>query len=98
MTASPPERRRCRRAGRTTPTPTSTSTPRAGPTRRRCCLRLWEGGLHPNGAIDLFYSDDDGLHWIRGNGGDDLEPNNNQTSLAVDHVEDKQWVAVNHFA
>src|SRR3954470_7768810 len=58
---------------------------------------FWEGGLHPNGAIDLSYSDDLGRHWIKGNGGRDLEPNNNQTSLASGHVEDKQWVAVNHF-
>jgi hypothetical protein len=58
---------------------------------------FWEGGLHPNGAIDLSYSDDLGLHWVKGNGGEDLEPNNNQTSLASGHVEDKQWVAVNHF-
>lgn len=58
---------------------------------------FWEGGLHPNGAIDLSYSDDLGLHWIKGNGGRDLEPNNNQTSLSFGHVEDKQWVAVNHF-
>jgi hypothetical protein len=58
---------------------------------------FWEGGLHPNGAIDLSYSDDLGLHWIKGNGGQDLEPNNNQTSLTLGHVEDKQWVAVNHF-
>src|SRR4051794_22527552 len=58
---------------------------------------FWGGGLHPNGAIDLSYSDDLGLHWIKSNGGRDLEPNNNQTSLASGHVEDKQWVAVNHF-
>ena len=58
---------------------------------------FWGGGLHPNGAIDLSYSDDLGLHWIKGNGGRDLEPNNNQTSLSLGHVEDKQWVAVNHF-
>ena len=57
---------------------------------------FWEGGLHPNGAIDLSYSDDLGLNWTKGNGGEDLEPNNNQTSLAFGHVEDKQWVAVNH--
>src|SRR3954447_6634070 len=57
----------------------------------------WEGGLHPNGAIDLSYSDDLGLHWVKGNGGRDLEPSNNQTSLSLGHVEDKQWVAVNHF-
>jgi hypothetical protein len=58
---------------------------------------FWEGGLHPNGAIDVSYSDDLGAHWIKGNGGRDLEPNNNQTSLAFGHVEDKEWIAVNHF-
>jgi hypothetical protein len=57
---------------------------------------FWEGGLHPNGAIDVSYSDDLGLHWTKGNGGRDLEPNNNETSLAFGHVEDKQWIAVNH--
>jgi hypothetical protein len=57
---------------------------------------FWGGGLHPNGAIDMSYSDDMGRHWVKGNGGRDLEPNNNQTSLAFGHVEDKQWVAVNH--
>jgi hypothetical protein len=57
---------------------------------------FWGGGLHPNGAIDLSYSDDMGRHWVKGNGGRDLEPNNNQTSLAAGHVEDKEWVAVNH--
>ena len=30
---------------------------------------FWEGGLHPNGAIDVSYSDDLGAHWIKGNGG-----------------------------
>src|SRR3954463_7555615 len=59
---------------------------------------FWGGGLHPNGAIGLSYSDDLGLHWTKGNGGADLEPNNNQTSLTLGHVEDKEWVAVNHFA
>jgi hypothetical protein len=58
---------------------------------------FWEGGLHPNGAIDVSYSDDLGAHWVKGNGGKDLEPNNNQTSLSFGHVEDKQWIAVNHF-
>ncbi len=58
---------------------------------------FWGGGLHPNGAIDLSYSDDLGRTWIKGNGGQDLENNNNQTSLTLGHVEDKQWVAVNHF-
>ncbi|MEP7054516.1 MAG: sialidase family protein [Actinomycetota bacterium] len=51
--------------------------------------------LHPNGAIDLSYSDDLGRHWVKGNGGRDLEQSPNQTSLAFGHVEDKQWVAVN---
>jgi hypothetical protein len=59
---------------------------------------FWGGGMHPNGAIDVSYSDDLGAHWIKGNGGRDLEPNNNQTSLSFGHVEDKQWIAVNHFA
>ena len=36
MTACPRARRRCRRAGRTTPIPTPTSTRRAASTRRRC--------------------------------------------------------------
>jgi hypothetical protein len=57
----------------------------------------WGGGLHPNGAIDLSYSDDLGLHWFTGNGGNPLEPDNNQTSLTLGHVEDKEWVAVDHF-
>ena len=57
---------------------------------------FWEGGLHPNAEVDISYSDDMGQHWIRGNGGKPLEPTNNQTSLAFGHVEDKQWVAVNH--
>jgi hypothetical protein len=59
---------------------------------------FWGGGLHPNGAIDISYSDDMGRNWVKGNGGRDLEPNNNQTSLAAGHVEDKEWVAVNHIA
>jgi hypothetical protein len=57
---------------------------------------FWEGGLHPNAEVDISYSDDMGQHWTRGNGGKPLEPTNNQTSLAFGHVEDKQWVAVNH--
>src|SRR3954464_8727521 len=95
MTASPRGRRRCRRAGPTTPTLTSTSTRRGARTRSRC-RSTRSGGLHPNGAIDLSYSDDLGRHWIKGNGGEDLENNKNQTSLASGHVEDKQSVAVNH--
>jgi hypothetical protein len=58
---------------------------------------FWEGGLHPNGEIDVSYSDDMGAHWVKGNGGKALDSTNNQTSLAFGHVEDKQWIAVNHF-
>ncbi len=57
---------------------------------------FWEGGLHPNGEIDVSYSDDMGRHWVKGNGGQALDSTNNQTSLASGHVEDKQWIAVNH--
>jgi hypothetical protein len=58
---------------------------------------FWGGGLHPNGEIDVSYSDDMGAHWVKGNGGKALDSTNNQTSLAFGHVEDKQWIAVNHF-
>jgi hypothetical protein len=58
---------------------------------------FWEGGLHPNGEIDVSYSDDLGLHWTKGNGGQAIDSTNNQTSLSFGHVEDKQWIAVNHF-
>jgi hypothetical protein len=58
---------------------------------------FWEGGLHPNGEIDVSYSDDMGAHWVKGNGGEALDSTNNQTSLTFGHVEDKQWIAVNHF-
>jgi hypothetical protein len=57
---------------------------------------FWEGGLHPNAEIDVSYSDDMGQTWIRGNGGKPLEPSNNQNSIAFGHVQDKQWIAVNH--
>src|SRR5215210_5777823 len=57
---------------------------------------FWEGGLHPNGEIDVSYSDDLGRHWVKANGGAALDNTNNQTSLSFGHVEDKQWIAVNH--
>ena len=57
---------------------------------------FWDGGLHPNGEIDVSYSDDLGRHWTKANGGQALDSTNNQTSLAFGHVEDKQWIAVNH--
>src|SRR6266704_330997 len=52
--------------------------------------------LHPDGEIDVSYSDDMGRHWVKGNGGVALEPPNNASAKQVGHVEDKQWVAVNH--
>jgi hypothetical protein len=51
--------------------------------------------LHPDGAIDMSYSDDMGRHWVKGNGGRDLEQAPNASSFQLGHVEDKQWVAVN---
>ncbi len=52
--------------------------------------------LHPDGEIDMSYSDDMGRHWAKGNGGQPLEPSNNASAKQAGHVEDKQWVAVNH--
>ena len=57
---------------------------------------FWEGGMHPNGEIDVSYSDDLGRNWVKGNGGNALDRTNNQNSLTFGHVEDKQWIAVNH--
>ena len=37
-----------------------------------------------------------GPHWVKGNGGKALDSTNNQTSLTLGHVEDKEWIAVNH--
>jgi hypothetical protein len=52
--------------------------------------------LHPDGEIDVSYSDDLGRHWLKGNGGVPLEPPNNASAKQLGHVEDKQWIAVNH--
>jgi hypothetical protein len=58
---------------------------------------FWGGStLHPDGAIDLSYSDDMGLHWVKGNGGRDLEQSPNSSAKQAGHVEDKQWVAVDN--
>jgi hypothetical protein len=58
---------------------------------------FWDASkLHPDGEIDLSYSDDMGRHWVKGNGGKALEPPNNASAKQFGHVEDKQWVAVNH--
>jgi hypothetical protein len=51
--------------------------------------------LHPNGAIDLSFSDDLGKTWVKGNGGKDLEQSPNASAKQLGHVEDKQWIAVN---
>ncbi len=53
--------------------------------------------LHPDGAITVSYSDDMGAHWVTGNGGQALEQVPNSSSFQFGHVEDKQWVAVNHY-
>jgi hypothetical protein len=54
--------------------------------------------LHPDGEIDVSYSDDLGRSWVKGNGGVPLEPPNNASAKQSGHVEDKQWIAVNHLA
>lgn len=51
--------------------------------------------LHPDGAIDVSYSDDMGQHWVKGNGGQDLEQSPNASARQAGHVEDKQFIAVN---
>ena len=59
----------------------------------------WDGTkLHPDGAIDVVYSDDMGQHWTIGNGGQHLENSGNPSAKQLGHVEDKQWVAVNHIS
>ena len=57
----------------------------------------WQN-MHPNAAIMASYSDDMGRHWTTANGGKPLEQSPNSSSLQYGHVEDKQWVAVNHIA
>jgi hypothetical protein len=52
--------------------------------------------LHPDGEIDVSYSDDMGRTWVKGNGGQALEETNNASAKQAGHVEDKQWIAVNH--
>src|SRR6266849_10992626 len=60
---------------------------------------FWGGStLHPDGAIDVSYSDDMGQHWVKGNGGQDLEQAPNASAKQAGHVEDKQWIAVNDIA
>ena len=55
---------------------------------------FWGGStLHPDGAIDVSCSDDMGQHWVKGNGGQDLEQSPNASAKQAGHVEDKQWIA-----
>lgn len=57
---------------------------------------FWGGAnLHPDGAIEMSYSDDMGKHWVLGNGGQPLENLSNATAKQLGNVEDKQWIAVN---
>jgi len=53
--------------------------------------------LHPDGEITVSYSDDLGARWVTGNGGHALEQVPNASSFQFGHVEDKQWIAVNHY-
>jgi hypothetical protein len=53
--------------------------------------------LHPNSNIAISYSDNMGQTWVKGNGGEPLEHVPNWTAKSLGFVEDKQWVAVNHF-
>src|SRR3954469_6403578 len=52
--------------------------------------------LHPNSEIAVSSSDALGRHWTIANGGQPLEQSPNNTAKTLGHVEDKQWIAVNH--
>jgi hypothetical protein len=60
-------------------------------------FNMFDTNLHPNGEIAVSTSDDLGAHWTTANGGQALEQVPNATSLQSGHVEDKQWIAVNHY-
>ena len=94
---SPPADRTCRRAGRTTPTRTWTSTQGRAYQTTLPFNAFW-ANLHPNGAIGVSYSDDLGRHWVTGNGGLYLDMLPNSSTFAFGDVVDKQWIAVDHFA
>ena len=55
----------------------------------------WQN-LHPNAAVMVSYSDDMGAHWVTANRGQPLEQSPNASSVQFGHVEDKQFIAVNH--
>jgi len=46
--------------------------------------------------VMVSYSDDMGAHWVTANGGEPLEQSPNSSSKQLGHVEDKQFIAVNH--
>jgi hypothetical protein len=61
-------------------------------------FNMWWGNFfHPDAAIGIVYSDDLGKTWVKGNGGKFLHHVPNQSSKTLGDVEDKQWIAVNHF-
>jgi hypothetical protein len=57
----------------------------------------WGNHFNPDAAIGVVFSDDLGQTWIKGNGGKFLHHVPNQSSKTLGDVEDKQWIAVNHF-
>ena len=57
----------------------------------------WGNHFNPDAAIGVVYSDDLGRTWVKGNGGEFLDHVPNQSSKTIGGVEDKQWIAVNHF-
>jgi hypothetical protein len=54
--------------------------------------------LHPDGAIDVSYSDDMGQHWVKGERRAGPGAVANASARQAGHVEDKQWIAVNDIA
>jgi hypothetical protein len=61
-------------------------------------FNMWWGNFfNPDAAIGVDYSDNLGRTWVRGNGGKFLDHVPNQSSKTLGGVEDKQWIAVNHF-
>ena len=57
----------------------------------------WENFIHPDAAVGVSYSDDLGRTWVTANGGNYLARVPNASSKTFGQVEDKQWIAVNHF-
>ena len=74
-TASRPARRTCRRAGPTRPTRTSDFDTKGRVYQTMLPFNSFFDAtkLHPDGEIDMSYSDDLGRHWVKGNGGVPLE-------------------------